>query len=797
MLHNPNTANAGAGCADMEHPPTTGFDLDALARAGTGGAWQPAPPLPLQPSSPRRRLSICVASHDLVGPIRNGGIGTAYTALAEALAADGHQVTALYLRGRRCEQGTFASWMTWYRERGVELVPLPPAPISLANSENVKTAYDAFHWLRNRSFDVVHFPEMQGLAYFCLLARRQGLAFARTLFVIGTHSPTAWHKQGNQEMLDRYEELEIDFLERRCLELADVAWSPSQYLLRWERDRDWKLPTRTYVQPYLVPAVLGAAAIQPVETVREIVFFGRLEERKGLVLFCDALEKLSAQIPSAVQGLQVTFLGKERTVRGLPSVRYLAEARKHFAFATRVITDKNRFEAVEYLRGTGRLAVMPSLMENLPFTVLECLREGIPFLASTAGGIPELIAADQHARLLIPLRADLWMAALARVLTEGAERGRLAFDPEANRAAWLDWHAQLPLLFPSRDRQGADEIPPFPDGRGSEKAKPERQPLVSVCMPHHNRPQLLAQALESLRQQDYPNLEVVLVDDASTDADALAYLDQLAPEFARRGWQIARLPANRYAAGARNAAARLARGEYLLFMDDDNVAKPQEVSTFVRVAQRTGADLVGCFVDIVEGPALPGPDSAVSCYAFLGPALALGLWRNALGDTNSLMRREVFVALGGFTEDYGVSNEDHEFMVRAVLRGFRLEMIPEALFWYRRTPNSVNHSADPVANVLRALRPYLDVVPPELRPALQLAQGLMGQEIAPEKWRSRPVRYRAVDWLVATLERQPRAFALARSLLRWGLRLWNGSRPFSSQPAIQPPARGEPRTRAA
>lgn len=765
----------------MEHQPITGFDLDALARATTGTAWPPAPPLPHQPSAPRRRLNLCVASHDFVGPIRNGGIGTAYTALAEALAADGHQVTALYLRGRRCEQGTFATWVDWYRERGVELVPLPPGTVSLANSENVRTAHDAYHWLRERSFDVVHFPEMQGLAYFCLLARRQGLAFAETLFVIGTHSPTAWHKQGNQEMLDRYEELEIDFLERRCLELADVAWSPSQYLLRWERDRDWKLPERTYVQPYLAPPVLGAAATRPIEPVREIVFFGRLEERKGLVLFCDALEKLSAKTPSAVAGVQVTFLGKERTVRGVPSVRYVTERAKRFACATRVVTDKNRYEAVEFLRGAGRLAVMPSLMENLPFTVLECMREGIPFLASTAGGIPELIAAEQHARLLVPLRADLWAEALGRVLANGAERGRLAFDPEANRAAWLDWHARLPL----------------PDGCGPDKPVAQRRPLVSVCMPHRNRPHLLAQALESLRQQDYPRLEVVLVDDASSAADALAYLDQLAPEFARRGWQMARLPTNRYAAGARNAAGRLARGDYLLFMDDDNVAKPHEISTLVQVAERTGADLVGCFVDIVEGQTLPGLETPVSRYAFLGPALALGLWRNALGDTNSLMRRDVFIALGGFTEDYGVSNEDHEFMVRAVLRGFRLEMVPEALFWYRRSPNSVNTSADPVANVLRALRPYLEVVPPELRPALQLAQGLMGQEIAPEKWRSRPVRYRAVDWLVGALERQPRLFALARAMMRWGVRLWNGSRRLSTRPAAQPPRRREPESRAA
>jgi glycosyltransferase involved in cell wall biosynthesis len=401
--------------------------------------------------------------------------------------------------------------------------------------------------------------------------------------------------------------------------------------------------------------------------------------------------------------------------------------------------------------------VIPSLIENLPFTVIECLGEGVPFLASTAGGIPELIDAAQHDRLLVPLRADLWAAALARVLTEGAERGRLAFDPEANRAAWLDWHTSLappaatvPALTPPR-RGGA---------------------LVSVCVPHHNRPDLLDQALASLRRQDYPNLEVVLVDDASTDPEAVAHLERLRPEFAQRGWRLERSPVNRFATATRNAAARLARGEYLLFMDDDNVARPHEVSTLVRVAEHTGADLVGCFVDLLEGTDPPDPADPGAPFAFLGPALSLGLWRNALGDTNTLMRREAFFALGSFTEDYGVSHEDHEFLVRAVLRGYRLEIVPEPLFWYRRTPNSVHHGADPVANFLRVLRPYLAAVPAELRPALQYAQSLLLAELAPEKWRGRPFRYRVADRLAAALKNRPSVYALARSLARWGTRVF-------------------------
>jgi hypothetical protein len=62
-------------------------------------------PLPLGEVTrkPERPLRICIASFDLVGPIRNGGVGTAFTSLGEALATAGHDDTLLYLSGQWCE----------------------------------------------------------------------------------------------------------------------------------------------------------------------------------------------------------------------------------------------------------------------------------------------------------------------------------------------------------------------------------------------------------------------------------------------------------------------------------------------------------------------------------------------------------------------------------------------------------------------------------------------------------------------------------------------------------------------
>src|SRR5437867_5073862 len=74
-----------------------------------------------------RSLRICIASFDFVGPIRNGGVGTAFTSLGEALAEAGHQVTFLYLSGEFCENGKLEDWISSYQRKGIRFVPMPSA----------------------------------------------------------------------------------------------------------------------------------------------------------------------------------------------------------------------------------------------------------------------------------------------------------------------------------------------------------------------------------------------------------------------------------------------------------------------------------------------------------------------------------------------------------------------------------------------------------------------------------------------------------------------------------------------
>jgi glycosyltransferase involved in cell wall biosynthesis len=719
----------------------------------------------------RRPLNICIATSDIVGPVRNGGIGTWYHALATALADAGHHVTVLYCLGQWCENHTLDHWTDHYRQRGIEFVPLPEYGRGVLECALwVRTSYVIYEWLKEREqngckYDVIHFHEWRGHGCFSALAKKQGLAFKESVICVGTHSPLLWHKYGMAEFIAEFDELQTDFLERQSVALADVVVSPSVYMIQWITSQGWRLPNRVEIRQYIQSHYLPRETFNwlPPHATKEFVFFGRLETRKGIALFCDAVDRLAnwpgigvpregalTETPAAPDApsdspvdeekdesqpavddrcpLRITFLGKCSSVNGVDARQYIDQRSKNWPFYVQIVDDRDHAGAIEYLRGPNRTGVICSLLENSPNTVLECLVNQVPMLCTNIGGNCELIAEEDRMRITFDPRPPALAEKLAMALLHPFAAARPAIYPEETKRLWLEWHDQI-----------VEQIPAV-----TVRANVNQQPKVSLCICHRNRPQLLKYAIESARAQDYPNLELVLVDDGSTNEDALAFLRELEPEFGQRGWQIVRQP-NKYLGAARNNAARHATGEYLLFMDDDNYAKPHEVSTFVKAAIHSGADILTCPLDVFhgfEGPGEQGPN--IRRWVPLGGSAVTGVFTNLFGDANALIRKSAFQALGGFTEDYGVGHEDWELFAKAVLAGYTVQVVPECLFWYRVDQTSMLRTTNHFANHMRSLRPYLNALPADLRQILEYAQGLF------VNWSKEYMAKRAVEAAAAT-----------------------------------------------
>jgi glycosyltransferase involved in cell wall biosynthesis len=632
------------------------------------------------------------------------------TALAEALAEAGHQVTCLYLGGKRAESHDIDYWVNEFKRRNLTLAPLfLSKDLRLGTSMRILVAWEAYHWLKkNDHFDVIHFPEWQGYGYLALTAKKQGLAFARSTFCVGLHAGIAWAKMAASDHLSEFNDLEQDFMERQSVALSDVTFSPTQYLLNWVEDRGWQLPAASCVQPHLFPhggKSAEKAAPNHLQDITDLVFFGPLEQSNPVAFFCDALDRLSD--PAAKKVQSVTFLGTS-SLDDKAARDYISQRSRPWGWKTDIIADLSKPQEFEFLRRKGRLAILPALTKELCCTIGECLGLGISFMTNRGGGVSEIIAPEDVEGACFDAKSEALAAQLSTALLQGFRPARGAVDARANKQAWVAWHESL--------------LPPQ-EAKAAEPAKPSSLPKVSVCLTTFNRPNLLGQALASVEALDYPNFEVVLVDDGSTKPEAVNALLELEPLFARHGWKIVRQQ-NSYLGAARNTAVRNATGEFLLFMDDDNFAEPHELSTFVKAALHSGADILTCGSNCFSGNMAPDRRSPPEGrWLPLGGAAVAGAFRNCFGDANALVRRSCFEKLGGFTEVYGVGHEDWEFFAKAVLHGCKLMVVPEFLFWYRVNADSMLRTNNLYRNRMRNIQPYLDAVPDALRDLVLFAQG--------------------------------------------------------------------------
>ncbi len=439
--------------------PATVGDLEALAPRNAGAWSLRLPDLSVAPEGrePWRKLRCCIATEDIAGPVRNGGIGTTYAYLAELLVQLGHECTILYLKGAEVETGDLDHWVAHYAEKGVRFVPVP----DYAGREGfrshadrwLRSPYNMMRYLQDHPMDVVHVSEWRGCGYFSLAAKRQGIAFADTLFIVKTSSPWMWNRLYGAEPVEKLDDLAKIHAERRSVELADIVIGGSLHLLRWMSSQGYRFPRgRSFVQPNVVTFdnlqdLLGRRAVERGTRIPfdEFVFFGRLEGRKGLFVFCQAIERLirlGVPLPPTI-----TFMGKEgRRLTSRPdltTLEYIAEATRHWPTKVKVLTDYQQYQALEYLLDGPRLAVMPSVIENSSMAIYEAAICGIPCVASNVGGNAELVAEADWPHIFCDPHPLSLGDKLAEAIRLGGYVPHPSFDNAANLDAWRRFHDSL------------------------------------------------------------------------------------------------------------------------------------------------------------------------------------------------------------------------------------------------------------------------------------------------------------------------------------------------------------------
>lgn len=247
------------------------------------------------------------------------------------------------------------------------------------------------------------------------------------------------------------------------------------------------------------------------------------------------------------------------------------------------------------------------------------------------------------------------------------------------------------------------------DGAPASSAASASTPLVSVILPHHNRRDVLPQAVASVLGQTLQDLELILVDDGSTDGsdDVVAAIED--PRVV-----VISLTRNRGVCAARNAGMEAAGGRYLSFQDSDDIwhrNKLERQVAWITTLQDEGHDtvsMVSCCgridgTHIIEG----APHLAPGPYGWVD--VLTGRLRER---TPMLLVDRERIAPGAHFDPSFPAVVERDFMLSALANGSTVGLMDEVLMTIRRG------RGDHVANATRALDAYvryMDKYEPEMR----------------------------------------------------------------------------------
>lgn len=240
-------------------------------------------------------------------------------------------------------------------------------------------------------------------------------------------------------------------------------------------------------------------------------------------------------------------------------------------------------------------------------------------------------------------------------------------------------------------------------------------PLVSIIIPVYNTEKYLEQCLDSIIYQTYKEIEIVLVDDGSTDGSY-----KICEEYACNDKRIKLYrQKNTGQAAARNNGIFHSNGEYILYADSDDYVNLNYVESLVSIAQEYKADLVQCYAEKFwengKREKIKIADDIVAYTA--SQALEEFCYQRKFSASpwGKLIRKKIMDSL---EFPVGMGYEDMAIMYKVIGKAKKIVLYPKVLYYYRQHKSSTMHASfsDKKVDRIRVaeqLKQYIDVNFPE------------------------------------------------------------------------------------
>ena len=611
-------------------------------------------------------------------PFHGGGISTYCHFTARMMAGSGHQVTVFV------QDDGVRDWITSNIGANITLCRFNSnrtrlhaslgyaARLSFEFAGIVKTFIES-----NGAPDILEAQDYLGIAYYITQQKHLGYPYLKDIpIVITLHSPAFVYLEYNRVPTYRYPDFWTGEMEKQAIRAADLLISPTRFLVE-EIGRYMDIsrqPLHILPNPYVPPPEIPSTAHF---TRNKIVYYGKLSPQKGsfelLRYFKDLWDDGFDHPLHIIGGTDIVYHPEMLTMGQLVEQRYDSYVKKGLL----QLHGKIRPDQIKENLQDAHVILVPSIVDNLPYVVMEAMSLGKIVLASRQGGQREMMEDGVSGFLFDHSEPGSFARQLQNILALPDEnvhqigisarqfvKNTYSFEVIAPKKLRLLEEANgvgnrhFPFLYQENISRPAD-IPPG-------------DRLLSIVIPYYNMGAFIEDCIQSVMNSSYPDIEVLIVNDGSTDELSLKKLELLSGQGKIRVVHHK----NQGLALTRNEGARQARGTYLAFLDaDDKVDRTYFEKAIRALEEKDNVYFAGAWVRYFE--------NSDQMWSTFTPQPPYALVHNPVNSSGLVYKRAAFLA-GGLNDplvDYGL--EDYESVVSMLHHGFNGVVLPEALFQYR------------------------------------------------------------------------------------------------------------------
>lgn len=534
--------------------------------------------------------------------------------------------------------------------------------------------------------DIIEVQEYGAIGYYLLLYKLLGKKILEEIpIVVHLHTPVFELTKINQSPQYQFPNYWIGQMEKFCLKAADSLICPSHFLKEQLKEKAGENEIHVMPLPYQVEEIENYPKRQPENNT--IVYGGRTEFRKGIYQSLRIFEELwleGYQVKLKIFGGDTNFHPKNAMLGTLIKEKYSRWIKQGLLELHASIPPKELDK--EFLK--AKAVIVPSIYENFPYSCVTAMWLGTPMLVSRQGGQAEMVEENGVNGLIFDWEKKDLKEKLITLLSMDEKETEQLGENGKNRIFQL---CNIEENRRNRERYYQNVIKHYQPKKQFPflNSEIERKPLIkkekvtegllSIIIPYYNLGDYIMETIESANKISYKNAEIIIINDGTTQEASIKKLEEIKKIYPKV--EIISIK-NGGLANARNVGAFHARGEFITFLDADDLIDFSFYEKAIHILQKfSNVSFVYSWVQYFENGTGIWPTFSTE-FPYLLCANMLSAF--------CVVRKNDFLNYGQNRRIMEYGMEDYDGWIGLCENGYFGVSIPEPLVQYRVRNNSMS-----------------------------------------------------------------------------------------------------------